>query len=92
MTTTQPMRKHVPVRSCAVCRASADKRKLTRVVRTGDGIHVDATGKMNGRGAYLCDTPSCWEKAIQSGVLEQALRTKLTDDDRERLQQARPQS
>jgi uncharacterized protein len=66
---------------------------LTRLVRTPEeGVQVDLTGKQNGRGAYLCDQPECWDKALVSDVLAKALRTTLTDADRERLQAARPPS
>ena len=86
-------RRHVPQRTCVVCRSTAEKRALTRLVRTPDaGVQVDLTGKQNGRGAYLCDQPECWDKALVSDVLAKALRTTLTDADRERLQAARPPS
>ncbi len=82
--------RRVPQRTCVVCRTTADKRTLTRLVRTpDDGVHVDPTGKRNGRGAYLCDDPACWERALTSDVLGRALRTTLTEDDRERLRAAR---
>lgn len=84
-------RKHTPVRTCVVCRKHDAKRQLTRIVRTDAGIVVDSSGKMNGRGAYLCDDATCWERALQSDVLSKALRTALTVDDRQRLQQAMPQ-
>ena len=83
--------KHVPVRTCVVCRDKAGKRTLTRVVRTVDGVVVDPSGKLNGRGAYLCDRESCWETAVKTDILAKALRTPLTDDDRERLRSARVQ-
>lgn len=82
-------RKHVPVRSCVVCREKAGKRQLTRVVRAAAGVQIDPTGKMAGRGAYLCDQASCWERATTSDVLAKALRTSLTPEDRERLRQFR---
>lgn len=86
-----PRRRHVPQRTCIVCRTTADKRRLVRLVRTPDeGVQVDPTGKRNGRGAYLCDQPDCWDKALASEVLAKALRTPLTDADRERIQAARP--
>ncbi len=92
MTRKQPKRRrHVPQRTCVVCRTTTDKRTLTRLVRTpDDGVHVDPTGKRPGRGAYLCDNPECWDKALHSDVLAKALRTTLTDADRERLRAARP--
>ena len=71
----QPRQKHVPKRMCAVCRDTSEKRTLTRVVRTGDtNFEVDPTGRANGRGAYLCDKPSCWENAASSQILARALR------------------
>lgn len=82
--------KHTPLRTCVVCRDKADKRILTRIVRTADGIWVDATGKMNGRGAYICDKTQCWERIMHSDVLNKALKTQLTDVDYGRLQNARP--
>ena len=84
--------KHIPVRTCVVCRQKAGKRALVRIVHTADGIQVDLTGKMNGRGAYICDRESCWERVVQSDVLAQALRTEMTHEDRERLQQAKPKA
>ncbi len=84
--------KRIAVRTCVVCREKAGKRALVRIVRTEDGIQVDATGKMNGRGAYVCDRASCWERVVQSDVLAQALRTQITHEDRERLQQAKPRT
>ncbi|MCC6805160.1 MAG: YlxR family protein [Anaerolineae bacterium] len=89
MTMTTPARKHVPVRTCVVCRDKAGKRQLTRVVRTEVGLQVDPSGKLNGRGAYLCDRESCWETAVKTEVLAKALRMPLTDEDRERLRRFR---
>ncbi|MCA9898753.1 MAG: YlxR family protein [Ardenticatenaceae bacterium] len=77
----QPARpKHVPQRTCFVCREKRDKRQLTRLVRTPEGpVLVDPTGKQNGRGAYLCDDPVCWDKVLRNGrLLNQALKTELT--------------
>lgn len=86
-----PRRKHVPLRTCVVCRDKTGKRQLVRVVRTDSGVQVDPTGKMNGRGAYLCERDACWQRAIGSDVLAKALRVTLTAEDRERLKQAQPQ-
>ncbi|MCB9436043.1 MAG: YlxR family protein [Anaerolineales bacterium] len=84
-------RKHTPQRTCVVCHETTAKRTLTRLVRTTEqGVQLDPTGKANGRGAYLCDNPVCWERAIQSDVLAKALRTTLTAEDRERIRAAMP--
>lgn len=88
---TPTRRRRVPQRTCVVCRTTADKRSLTRLVRIPDeGVHIDPTGKRSGRGAYLCDDPSCWDRALASDVLAKALRTTLSDADRARLAAARP--
>jgi uncharacterized protein len=84
-----PRQKHVPQRMCVVCRETNAKRTLTRVVRTAEaGVQVDPGGKMNGRGAYLCSQPSCWQKAVETDVLSKALRTELTAEDKNRLREA----
>ena len=80
--------KHVPQRTCVACREQDSKRSLTRIVRTPDQqVLVDPTGKLNGRGAYLCDRRSCWERAISSNVLSRALNVDLTDETLQRLRE-----
>lgn len=74
----------MPQRTCVGCREVLPKRALIRIVRNPQGIQVDPTGKMVGRGAYLHDRRTCWERGLK-GALAQALRTELTSDDRERL-------
>jgi predicted RNA-binding protein YlxR (DUF448 family) len=77
-------KKHVSLRTCVGCREVLAKRSLIRVVRSPDGVQVDLTGKMNGRGAYLHDQLSCWQKGLK-GALTQALKTELTEEERKRL-------
>jgi len=66
------------------CRLTLPKRSLTRVVRRPDGVYIDPTGKQAGRGAYLHNARSCWERGLK-GALANALKTELTVDDRSRL-------
>ncbi len=80
--------KHVPVRMCIICREKAGKRTLTRIVSTPEGVMVDTSGKMNGRGAYVCEQETCWERAVKTDILAKALKIVLSAADRERLQQA----
>ena len=56
------------------------KRTLIRIVRTPEGLKVDETGKLAGRGAYLHDRRSCWQLGI-NGRLARALKTSISDDD-----------
>jgi len=79
----------LPQRTCIACRSTSGKREFVRVVRTPDGVEVDLTGKKPGRGAYLHPTPECWEAALKKGRIEAALKTKLTPDDRLRLNEFR---
>ncbi|MFQ3535423.1 MAG: YlxR family protein [Aggregatilineales bacterium] len=82
-------RKHIPERTCVICRQTAPKRNLIRLVRTADqGVQVDPSGKRNGRGAYLCQRLACWQRAIQGEALAKALRTTLTQADRAQLEAA----
>jgi predicted RNA-binding protein YlxR (DUF448 family) len=66
------------------CREVLPKRTLIRIVRHGDTVQVDPSGKLAGRGAYLHDQRSCWERGLK-GALAHALKTELTDEDRETL-------
>ena len=78
----QPRKKHSPQRTCVVCRQKRDKRRLIRLVKTSNaGVLIDPTGKMNGRGAYLCDQPTCWDKALHSNILQQALKTNISEEE-----------
>jgi len=58
---------------------------LVRIVRSPEGVQVDETGKLAGRGAYLHDRRSCWERALK-GALAHALKTNLQNEELERLQ------
>ena len=69
-------RRHVPQRTCVGCRETQAKRELVRVVRGPNGVEIDPSGKAPGRGAYVHEQRSCWEKAL-TGSLARALRTDL---------------
>jgi len=77
--------KHIPQRTCVGCREVLAKRQMLRVVRTAEGVQVDPTGKLAGRGAYLHDKRSCWERGLK-GALAHALKTELSAEDRARLE------
>jgi predicted RNA-binding protein YlxR (DUF448 family) len=65
------------------CREGNAKRALVRLVRQADGsVVVDPTGKLAGRGAYLCSKPSCWTAGLRKGVLVRALKLeRIRDED-----------
>ncbi|MCG2785698.1 MAG: YlxR family protein [Anaerolineae bacterium] len=62
------------------------KRVLVRVVRTPEGVLVDPTSKLAGRGAYLHNQRTCWERGLK-GALANALKTTLSAEDRQRLEE-----
>lgn len=82
--------KHRPQRSCVICRDKMDKRSLTRLVFVDNKLSIDKSGKMNGRGAYLCGKANCWDAAATRTVLDTALRRDLHDDDRSYLRHMKP--
>jgi predicted RNA-binding protein YlxR (DUF448 family) len=77
--------KHVPQRTCVGCREVLPKRQMVRIVRTADGVQVDSTGKLTGRGAYMHDKRDCWVRGMR-GALAHALKAELTAEDRVRLE------
>lgn len=75
------MPKKTPQRMCVGCREMKNKRELIRVVRTpADGLKIDGTGKMAGRGAYICPTEACLTKALKSKALERSLKAPLGEE------------
>lgn len=77
-------RRHIPQRTCVACREILPKRALIRVVHSSQGVVIDPTGKIAGRGAYLHMKRSCWERGLK-GALASALKIKLTLEEREQL-------
>ncbi len=77
--------KHVPQRTCVGCREVLPKRQMVRIVRTAEGVRVDPSGKVAGRGAYLHDQRECWVRGLR-GALANALKAELTAEDRARLE------
>lgn len=69
------MNKKIPMRQCVGCREMKSKRDLIRIIRTSeDELSVDATGKKNGRGAYICPRRECLDLAIRNKGLERSLK------------------
>jgi predicted RNA-binding protein YlxR (DUF448 family) len=73
--------RRVPQRQCVACRQMRPKRELIRVVRTPAGdVRVDATGKVSGRGAYVCPSVECADLALRAGRLQHALEVPTPED------------
>lgn len=73
--------KKIPARQCCGCREMKNKREMFRVIRTPEGeIVLDATGKKNGRGAYICPSSECLKKAVKSKGLERSLKVSIPQE------------
>lgn len=81
-------RKRIPQRTCIACRQEEGKRSLLRLVRTGEGVVLDVTGKKAGRGAYVHPQRSCWERALRTSLLQRALRMNITSENLQILSQS----
>ena len=81
------MQRKIPQRQCMGCRERADKRSLIRVVRGTDGnVSLDFSGKLNGRGAYICPKMECLQKARKSKALERSLEVPIPETVYDRLE------
>ena len=79
--------KHIPERSCIGCGRKGDKTSFLRIVRIrkdfaeegagNDSFQIDRTGRMNGRGAYLCDNTECLSLAGKRHSLERAFHCRI---------------
>ena len=75
------MQKKIPMRQCMGCRERREKRELIRVVRCTDGsVSLDFSGKLNGRGAYICPNPECLKKAQKAKSLERSLEVPVPEE------------
>ncbi|MCC8102153.1 MAG: YlxR family protein [Clostridiales bacterium] len=76
----------MPTRKCTGCQEMKSKREMLRVLRTPEGeIVVDVTGRKNGRGAYLCRSRDCLEKALKNKGLERSLKCAIPEETYESL-------
>ena len=70
--------KKIPMRKCVGCQEMKAKKEMIRIVRTEEQeFLLDATGRKNGRGAYICPSSECLEKAIKNRVLERSFKQAI---------------
>lgn len=81
------MNKKIPLRKCVGCNEMKSKKEMLRVLKTTEEeVILDTTGKMNGRGAYLCKNAECLKKAIKHKGLERSLKMEIEKSVYERLE------
>ncbi|MGF0034110.1 RNase P modulator RnpM [Bariatricus sp. SGI.154] len=75
------------MRKCVGCQKMKSKKEMIRVIRTAEGeFLLDATGKKNGRGAYICPSKECLEKAVKSRGLERSFKQSIPKEVYEALE------
>ena len=75
------MKTKIPMRQCTGCREMKNKKEMMRVLRTPETeIILDATGRKNGRGAYICRSMECLDKAVKNHGLERSLKTGIPQE------------
>ena len=75
------MEKKVPLRHCVACREMKPKKDLIRVIKTEDkGYVLDFTGKLNGRGAYICNSIDCMDMCIKCKSLSKSFKENIPMD------------
>ena len=78
---------NVPQRTCLGCRRTRPKPELIRIVNNEGKAELDLSAKKSGRGAYVCPSGSCWEKALKGNRLENALKAQVLQEDKDKLLQ-----
>ena len=79
--------KKIPLRQCIGCGEMKSKKEMVRVLKTAeDEIVLDATGRKNGRGAYLCPSMDCFKKAVKNKGLERSFKTAIPKEVYETLE------
>ena len=79
-------KRKITLRKCIGCGEMKPKKEMLRVLRTEDeGFLLDMTGKKNGRGAYLCQSGECFEKAVKSKGLERSFKQPIPPEVYEHL-------
>ena len=79
--------KKIPLRQCIGCGEMKSKKEMIRVLKTAeDEIVLDATGRKNGRGAYLCPSMDCFKKAVKNNGLERSFKTAIPKEVYETLE------
>ena len=71
---------HIPERMCIACRSMKPKNELLRIVKNGGDVVLDISQRLEGRGAYICPSVECLQRAQKQQQLDRALETKISSD------------
>ena len=72
--------KKVPLRMCMACRERKNKKEMLRVVKNESGVHLDFSGKAEGRGAYLCNSEACLKKLLRYKLINKTFSCEIDEE------------
>lgn len=80
-------KRKIPLRKCLGCEENKNKKELVRIVKTPDDeVLIDSTGKVNGRGAYICNNKRCFNKAVKNNRVSRSLQIEIPKEKLEELE------
>ena len=72
--------KKIPMRTCIACREEKPKREMLRIVRNSEGkVNLDFSGKLPGRGAYICNSEACIKRLRKQKLLHKTFSAEVSE-------------
>lgn len=82
------MIKKTPMRTCIVCRECKPKKELLRIVKNDTGFALDKTGKLNGRGAYICKSKDCFDLLMKNKLLNKTFKMSVPEEEYQKIKES----
>lgn len=82
------MIKKTPMRTCIACRECKPKKELLRIVKNDDGFALDKTGKLNGRGAYICKSKECFDLLMKNKLLNKTFKMSVPEEEYKKIKES----
>lgn len=82
------MEKKIPMRTCIACKTMKPKKELIRVVKSGEEIFLDKTGRANGRGAYVCNDGECIKKLKKQKLINRAFSVDVPQEVYDKIEES----
>ena len=82
------MIKKTPMRTCIACRECKPKKELLRIVKNDFGFALDKTGKLNGRGAYICKSKECFDLLLKNKLLNKTFKMSVPEEEYQKIKES----
>ena len=82
------MIKKTPMRTCIACRECKPKKELLRIVKNDNGFALDKTGKLNGRGAYICKSKDCFDLLMKNKLLNKTFKMSVPEEEYQKIKES----